>query len=106
MLGKNIYTNVSYPQQLEYIQSAGADTLILLFSYTGTYFAYADRQADEEHLFLPKIVLITGTGEEVPSYIDRVVRFESRQDQLGHPYQLQLVAGLIAQEYARLTDIS
>ena len=49
MLGKNIYTNVSYPQQLEYIQSAGADTLILLFSYTGTYFAYADRQADEEH---------------------------------------------------------
>ena len=23
-----------------------------------------------------------------------------RQDQLGHPYQLQLVAGLIAQEYA------
>ncbi len=106
MLGKNIYTNVSYPQQLEYIRSAGKDTLILLFSYTGAYFDYSDEQADEETLYPPQIVLITGSGEKVPPYIDRVVRFESRQDQLGHPYQLQLVAGLIAQEYARLMEIS
>ncbi len=41
MLGKSIYTNVSFPQQLEYIRTSGKDTLVLLFSYTGAYFDYA-----------------------------------------------------------------
>lgn len=106
MLGKSIYTNVSFPQQMDYIRTSGKDTLILLFSYTGAYFDYADDLRDDRPLFPPRIVLITGSREKAAPYIDRVVRFDSRQDQHGHPYQLQLVAGLIAQEYAKLTDIS
>ena len=106
MLGKSIYTNVSFPQQMDYIRTSGKDTLILLFSYTGAYFDYADDLRDDRPLFPPRIVLITGSREKAAPYIDRVVRFDSRQDQLGHPYQLQLIAGLIAQKYAKLTDIS
>lgn len=40
MLGKQVYTNVSYDQQINYIQQAGKDFLILIFSYTGAYFEY------------------------------------------------------------------
>ena len=38
MLGKQIYTNISYSQQMEYISSAGKDELIIIFSYTGSRF--------------------------------------------------------------------
>jgi hypothetical protein len=43
-------------------------------------------------------------GRNVPrqEYVSDVLRFDSDLDPLGHPYQLEYVAGLIAQEYAAL----
>ena len=103
MLGKHVYTNVSYDQQIEYIRQAGNDSLILIFSYTGAYFDY-----QKENLFksrekreLPRIWMISGRRKVFPEYVARTLDFQSLQDQAGHPYQLLYVAGLIAQEYGR-----
>lgn len=103
MLGKQVYTNVSYDQQIEYIEQAGRDCLILIFSYTGSYFEYHSegffRGRDKKDW--PRIWMISGRQKEVPEYGARVLDFQSPQDQAGHPYQLLYAAGLIAQEYAR-----
>lgn len=106
LLGKQIYTNISYPEQLDYIAHADKNDLILLFSYTGSYFDYPGERVLPENIYTPQIVLITGADKPCPHYVDRVLSFASRQDQVSHPYQLQLMAGLVAQEYARLTGIS
>ncbi len=106
MLGRQIYTNISYSEQLDYIAHADAETLILLFSYTGAYFAYPGEPFAGEALYPPQIALITGSDAPQPAYIDHLIRFSSRLDQASHPYQLELMAGLLAQECARLLDIS
>ena len=38
MLGKQTYSNISYKQQLQYISSTNEDDLLIIFSYTGSYF--------------------------------------------------------------------
>ncbi|WRK52849.1 hypothetical protein SD457_21900 [Coprobacillaceae bacterium CR2/5/TPMF4] len=45
MLRKQVYTNISYQQQMEYIMSANEDDLIIIFSYTGSYFDYQEIRA-------------------------------------------------------------
>ncbi|HIS25449.1 MAG TPA: hypothetical protein IAA57_00855 [Candidatus Pullilachnospira intestinigallinarum] len=40
-----------------------------------------------------------------PFFVDRVIRFDSRQDRTSHPYQLEFAAGLIAREYSLLDSI-
>lgn len=104
MLGKQIYTNVSYAQQLEYILSAGKDDLILLFSYTGSYFEYHELGEYRERLMAPRIWMVTGERKPREEYMNEVIFFPSSHTQAGHPYQLQLIAGLIAQEYAAYLD--
>lgn len=42
MLGKQTYSNISYKQQLQYISSTNEDDLLIIFSYTGSYFDYPD----------------------------------------------------------------
>ena len=103
MMGKHVYTNVSYDQQIEYIRNAGNDSLIVIFSYTGAYFEY-----QKEKLFRgrdkrdrPRIWMVSGRQKAFPEYVARVLDFKSQQDQAGHPYQLLYVAGLIAQEYGK-----
>ena len=103
MLGKQVYTNVSYDQQIDYIQQAGKDCLILIFSYTGAYFEY-HREGffqGRDKKDWPKIWMVSGRQKIVPKYVANVLDFQSPQDQAGHPYQLLYAAGLIAQEYAR-----
>ena len=102
MMGKHIYTNISYDQQIAYIRQAGKDSLILIFSYTGAYFEY-----EKERLFegrdkreWPKIWMISGRQKAYPEYVAKVLEFQSPQNQVSHPYQLLYVSGLIAQEYA------
>ena len=102
MLGKQVYTNISYTQQIQYILTANEDDLIIIFSYTGSYFEYQNLRSLKNKLKLPKIWLIASETKQYPSFIDRVIIFESLQDQNSHPYQLQFIAGLIAQEYSRL----
>ena len=101
MLGRQIYTNISYPQQLEYISSASKDSLIILFSYTGSYFEYADLKLPASPGKRPKIWMISGKDVKAPAFVDRLLVFRSDHSQLGHPYQLQFLGSLIAQEYAK-----
>ena len=98
MLGKQTYSNISYKQQLQYISSADENDLFIIFSYTGSYFDYPDIRT----LKKPQIWLISSKQESYPEFIDHVITFNSWQDQNSHPYQLQFIASLIAQEYARI----
>ena len=102
MLGKQIYSNISYKQQLQYILSSTKEDLIIIFSYTGCYFDYPDLRALKNKLNAPQIWLISSKQETYPEFIDHVITFDSLQDQNSHPYQLQFIAGLIGQEYARI----
>ncbi len=100
MQNKQIYTTFSYDQQLDYLKHAKKDDLIIIFSYTGSYFDYVHLRELKKHLILPKIWFITGGKRSIPEFIDEVITFESLQDQTSHPYQLQFISGLICQEYA------
>lgn len=102
MLGKYIYTNISYPQQMEYILSSGADDLIMIFSYTGSYFEYQEHGDLDQLLRAPRIWMVSGKRKKYPPYIKDTLLFTSIHDQPGHPYQLQTAASIIAQEYALL----
>lgn len=101
MLGKQIYTNISYQEQMQYIYHAQEDDLIIIFSYTGSYFDYQEIRAAKKQLMIPKIWMIASEKDHYPEFVDKVVTFQSPQDQGSHPYQLQFIASLIAQEYAR-----
>lgn len=103
MQGKQIYTQVSYPQQMEYIQSATQEDLILIFSCTGSYFEYQDIRSKKEALLRPRIWLITGVEKNYPPFIDETLTYPGYQGQAGHPYQLLTIASLIAQEFAEYT---
>ena len=100
MLGKQIYTDVSYAEQTAHILEAGKDELIIIFSYTGSYFDYPDLRAKDRHLVLPKIWMICGSDRSFPEYVNKVLRFRTDGSQLSHPFQLEAIASLIAQEYA------
>lgn len=101
MLGKQVYTNVSYTEQIKYILTANEEDLIIIFSYTGSYFDYQDLRALKKQLVHPKIWLISSGRIDYPDYVDELILFDSLQDQGSHPYQLQFIAGLIAQEYSK-----
>lgn len=101
MLGKQVYTNISYTQQIQYIVTADENDLIIIFSYTGSYFDYQDLRALKKKLKAPKIWMISGVQKEYPFFVDEVISFQSLQDQTSHPYQLQFIASLIAQEYSK-----
>lgn len=101
MLGKQTYSHISYKQQLQYISSTNEDDLLNIFSYTGCYFDYPDIRTLKNQLKKPQIWLISSKQESYPDFIDHVITFDSKRDQNSHPYQLQFIASLIAQEYAR-----
>lgn len=103
MLGKRTYTTISYKQQIEYIKQATNKHLILIFSYTGTYFEYHDLRALHQQLKKAIIWFISSEEKNNLDFVDETIYFPSYQDELGHPYQLQLIAGIIGQEYAQLT---
>lgn len=100
MQGKLADTSVSPTEQARRIQEAGSNKLIITFSYTGTYF---DGVAVEESLRRadqPKVWIVSGTAaRRMPFHADYLL-FASDHGQLTHPYQLEYVAGIIAQEYA------
>ena len=104
MLGKKIDTKMAYSQQLDFITNASCDDLIIIFSYTGSYFDYPDLRKYQKNLYSPRIWMIT-SGETLPNFVNETIHFDSLQNQAGHPYQLQFVATIIAQEYAHFLTI-
>lgn len=103
MLGKRVNTHIAYQEQLDHLLQAKQNELIIIFSYTGSYFDYPTTRHIQAHLRAPKIWLISSYQDHAPDFVDDTIGFVSLQDQNSHPYQLQFVAGLIAQEYAKLT---
>lgn len=104
LMGKRIETCVSYAEQLERIFAASKDELILIFSYTGSYFDYPDLSGQRETLRNARIWMICAAGSALPSFVRNVLTFSSDLSQLSHPYQLEAVSSLIAQEYAAMYD--
>ena len=102
MIGRQVYTHVSYAEQMRYIREAGEDDLILIFSCTGSYFEYQKERLSWPEKKRPKIWMICGREPAMPEYVSKVLLYESLQDQASHPYQLQYAASLIAQEYFSL----
>ncbi|MCI8547175.1 MurR/RpiR family transcriptional regulator [Pseudoflavonifractor sp. 60] len=104
MLGKVSTTKVRFSEQIDYLSAADADDLIIIFSFTGIYYDYGMPQSHlKRQSKRPKIYFITSDIEAKQSGThDQVIWFDSKQDQASHPYQLQLIGGLIAQCYAHL----
>lgn len=100
MQGKQVYTNVSYPQQLEYLFSAGQEDLVLIFSCTGAYFEYQDLRGKRDALKAPRIWMIAGEDRDYPPFVNETLLYTPWGGRVSHPYQLQTAASLIAQEYA------
>lgn len=99
-LGKFADTCTLLADQAQRIATAGPNKLIVLFSYTGAYFdavnvADALRRPDR-----PRIWMVCGEARPLPPFVHDRLLFSSDHSRLGHPYQLEYVAGLIAQEYA------
>ena len=100
MQGKWIDTCTALADQMEHIARAGKDELVIVFSYTGAYFEYGDLGAALRRLDRPRIWMVCGARRPQPDYVSDLLSFSCDLSRLGHPYQLEAVAGLIAQEYA------
>lgn len=103
MLGKNVVTKVAFREQMDYLSSAGPEDLVIIFSYTGIYFDYGlPRDVLRQG---PRVWLVTGRPDirerfkEKGLPVNRLLTFQSEQDFVSHPYQLQFAASLIAQRY-------
>ena len=104
LLGKRVYTGVAYADQMAHILGAPDDELTIVFSYTGDYFGYRAFTQDEvRRLRKREIWVVCPRGVELPDFVSDVVPFDSDGSQLSHPYQLEAVASLLAQEYAALS---
>ncbi|MDO4538617.1 MAG: hypothetical protein Q4B54_10685 [Coriobacteriales bacterium] len=101
MQGKHVETSSSLGEQAELLAHAGANDLVVVFSYTGAYFDCFDLDSMLLRAGRPRIWMVCGGKREVPSYVHGCLRFASDGSQVAHPYQLQYVASLMAQEYAR-----
>ena len=98
--GKLIYTTLSYGRQIEYIESATKDDLILIFSNEGVYFEYQYPDGYPACLAAPKIYILTSGNRTYPPCIDEVIRLRHPAGQPTHPYYMQLAADVIVREYA------
>lgn len=101
MQGKYVETSVSYADQLEHISKAGRDELVVLFSYTGSYFDARDLSNALTRIDRPRIWVVAGARHPQPVYVYGCLAFDSNWSQLTHPFQLEMAAALISQEYAR-----
>lgn len=105
MQKKYIETKISYDQQLEVLKNCTKDDLIIIFSYTGCYFDYSFRKLPDS-LIDAKVYLITSSNDTKKSnYYNEIITFQSKQDQLSHPYQLMCISSIIAQNYAIIKKI-
>lgn len=99
MYGKQVFTNMSFKEQMDHILEAGEDELIILFSFTSSYFDYASLKPFLRKKKHPKIWMITGGNTSAPTFVHKSIRFLSKQNHFEHPSQLSFVATIIAQEY-------
>lgn len=104
MLGKLVNVKLTYFDQLEFISHANQNDLVIVFSYTGTYFDEGLRFTKNLNN-IPKIYLISGNKCEENQFIYKNIYFNSKLNQISHPYQLLFTSSLIAQEFKHYTKI-
>lgn len=97
MYGKIVYTNLSFKEQVDYIMSSDKEDLIILFSFTSSYFDYIYYKKLKK--INSKIWMITGSSTRQYPFICNYIKFKSDNTHFEHPSQLSYVATIIAQEY-------
>ena len=100
MQGKYAETSTSLAEQMDRIAHAARDELIVIFTYTASYFDYHDLSDALRRLDRPKVWVVCGDLRELPFFVSDRLSFVSNHDRFGHPYQLEYVANLIAQTLA------
>lgn len=101
--GKPIFTRLKFVDQVEYIKSADENTLIIIFSDSGSYFDYVfNRVTPYKHTSKkPKIYMVTSNNNLNLPYIDHFITYNSRRDYASHPYPLMIIADMICIKYAK-----
>lgn len=97
--GKKIFTHLSFKEQINYIKQADSQTLIIIFSYTNSYFDYLPKNLFSNKNNIPKIWVITGSTQKRVSLTYTTLGFDSDLNHYSHPTQLNLMATIIAQEF-------
>lgn len=104
-VGITVFTAIQFIQQQEFIEQADDDTMILIFSESGSYF---ERAFDERRPFPleknPHVCMITSNENAKYPYIARYIVYRSRHDFASHPYPLQVIADLLAVQCSRLME--
>lgn len=99
-LGKLADTCIPLAEQAKRIAAAGPNKLVIVFSYTSAYFDAVNVTDSLRRPDRPRIWMVCGEDRPLPPFVHDRLLFSSDHGRLGHPYQLEYVAGLIAQEYA------
>lgn len=102
--GKIIFSCIKFIDQVDYIQEADENTLIIIFSESGTYFdrVFQRTKPFKNLKIKPKICMITANENLNLPYIDQYIRYQCRKDYAAHPYPLVVIADLICIQYANL----
>lgn len=102
--GKILFTCIKFVDQIEYINHGDEDTLIIIFSESGTYFdrVFQRTKPFKNTASKPKIYMITSNFNITIPYVDRYIRYHSRNDYASHPYPLAIISDLICIQYAKL----
>lgn len=103
MFHKNAKTLFSYKEQMDAMKNSTRKELIILFSYTGTYFNYEGRIPSKGKIKAP-IIMVSGGKNEYPDLLSQFIHFDSSLDYFSHPYTMLYIAGLISQSYAYLLE--
>ncbi len=103
ILGKHTVNKVSFAQQRQCVSHSTGKDLIIIFSYKGIYLdltkALKGRASDQ----IPRIYFVTSDQDASKNrFVYDALCFESKKDYASHPFQLQLVGSLIAQQYGQL----
>lgn len=98
--GKKTVCKLPFAQQIACLEQAGERDMIVIFSYSGVYFDYLRGQIPPG-LRRAYVAFITGAQEmQAQSCINQMITFDSSLNQASHPFQMQAISRLIAQEYA------
>lgn len=93
-------TRTRFQEQLEYIEEADSETLILLFSRGGSHlkrFLIHDLQLSKTNR--PKLVMVTANrGFRTNKYIDQFIYYDEQEGFTAYPYAFEAIKGILALE--------
>ncbi|MEG0275814.1 MAG: MurR/RpiR family transcriptional regulator [Coprobacillus sp.] len=104
--GKPLFTCIKFIDQVDYMNSADEDTLIIIFSESGTYFdrVFQRTKPFKDTKSKPKIYMVTSNASLSIPYIDTYIRYQSRKDYASHPYPLMIISDLICIQYSHILE--